>query len=59
MRLTKAGEAALEASRGVERAIRDFADAMVALSTGEGGRLSVGAVSTAKYFAPRPPRRSI
>ena len=53
MRLTKAGEAALEASRGVERAVRDFADAMLALSTGEGGRLSVGAVSTAKYFAPR------
>ena len=53
MRLTKAGEAALEASRGVERAIREFADAMLALSTGEGGRLSVGAVSTAKYFAPR------
>ena len=53
MRLTKAGEAALEASRAVERAIRDFADAMRALSTGEGGRLSVGAVSTAKYFAPR------
>ena len=26
---------------------------MRALSTGEGGRLSVGAVSTAKYFAPR------
>ena len=53
MRLTKAGEAALEASRGVERAMRDFADAMVAISTGEGGRLSVGATSTAKYFAPR------
>ncbi len=53
MRLTKAGEAALEASRGVERAMRDFTDAMRALSTGDGGRLSVGAVSTAKYFAPR------
>jgi len=53
MRLTKAGEAALEASRGVERAMRDFADAMLAISTGEGGRLSVGATSTAKYFAPR------
>ena len=53
MRLTKAGEAALEASRAVERAVRDFADAMLAISTGEGGRLSVGAVSNAKYFAPR------
>src|SRR5271157_4129597 len=53
MRVTKAGEAALEASRGVERAMRDFADVMRAIGTGEGGRLSVGAVSTAKYFAPR------
>jgi DNA-binding transcriptional LysR family regulator len=53
MRLTKAGEAALEASRGVERAMRDFADAMLAIGTGEGGRLFVGATSTAKYFAPR------
>src|SRR5271166_4683989 len=53
MRLTKAGESALEASLGVERAIRRFADTMQAISDGEGGRLSVGAVSTAKYFAPR------
>ncbi len=53
MRLTKAGESALEASLGVERAIRHFADTMRAISDGEGGRLSVGAVSTAKYFAPR------
>ena len=53
MRLTSAGEAALEASRGVERAMREFADTMLAISSGEGGRLSVGATSTAKYFAPR------
>ncbi|HTZ68810.1 MAG TPA: LysR family transcriptional regulator, partial [Roseiarcus sp.] len=53
MRLTKAGEAALEASRRVSRAMRDFAEAMQAIAVGEGGRLSVGAVSTAKYFAPR------
>jgi LysR family transcriptional regulator, low CO2-responsive transcriptional regulator len=53
MRLTKAGETALEAARSVDRAVRDFADAMAAISTGEGGRLSVGAVSTAKYFAPK------
>ena len=53
MRFTKAGEAALEASRAVERAVRDFSDTMLVISTGEGGRLSVGAVSTAKYFAPR------
>ena len=53
MRLTKAGEAALEASRAVTDAIRDFADAMRTIASGEGGLLSVGAVSTAKYFAPR------
>ena len=53
MRLTSAGEAALEASRGVERAMREFDDTMLAISSGEGGRLSVGATSTAKYFAPR------
>jgi LysR family transcriptional regulator, low CO2-responsive transcriptional regulator len=53
MRLTPAGEAALEASRGVGRAMRDFSEAMHAIATGEGGRLSVGATSTAKYFAPR------
>ena len=53
MRLTKAGETALEASRAVERAVHNFTDAMMAISSGEGGRLSVGAVSTAKYFAPR------
>ena len=53
MRLTAAGQAVLEASRGVGRAMRDFADSMDAIATGQGGRLSVGATSTAKYFAPR------
>src|SRR5260370_17595381 len=53
MRLTKAGEAALEASHGVARAVREFADAMQAIGAGEGGRLSIGATSTAQYFAPR------
>ena len=53
MRLTKAGEAALDAARAVDKAMRNFADVMKAIRTGEGGRLSVGAVSTAKYFAPR------
>jgi DNA-binding transcriptional LysR family regulator len=53
MRLTFAGEAALEASRGVDRAMRDFAETMRAIAAGQGGKLSVGATSTAKYFAPR------
>ncbi len=33
--------------------MRNFADTLAAIRTGEGGRLSVGAVSTAKYFAPK------
>ena len=53
MRLTKAGEAALGASRIVEQSMRNFADTLAAIRTGQGGRLSVGAVSTAKYFAPK------
>ena len=53
MRLTKAGEAALESARRVEQAMRDFNESVRAIGAGEGGRLSVGAVSTAKYFAPR------
>jgi LysR family transcriptional regulator, low CO2-responsive transcriptional regulator len=52
MRLTKAGEAALEASRDIARAMRDFASAIEAIAAGEGGKLSIGATSTAKYFAP-------
>ena len=53
MRMTKAGEGALEAAQVVEKALKDFGDVVRAIATGEGGRLSVGAVSTAKYFAPR------
>jgi DNA-binding transcriptional LysR family regulator len=53
MRLTKAGESALGASRMVEQAMRNFADTLAAIRTGDGGLLSVGAVSTAKYFAPK------
>ena len=53
MRLTKAGEAALGASRAVEEAVRGFTETMRAIASGDGGLLSVGAVSTAKYFAPR------
>lgn len=53
MRLTKAGEAAVEAGQAVERSVRAFDDVVRAVGAGEGGKLSVGAVSTAKYFAPR------
>ena len=37
MRLTSAGKAALEASLGVERAVRHFADAIQAISSGRRG----------------------
>jgi DNA-binding transcriptional LysR family regulator len=53
MRMTKAGEAALDAAQAVEKAFKDFGDVVRSIATGEGGMLSVGAVSTAKYFAPR------
>lgn len=52
LRLNAAGRVALDSIAGVERALRDFTEAMHAVKTGQGGRLSVGAVSTAKYFAP-------
>ncbi len=53
LRLNAAGAAALESARAIDRAMRDFSDAMVAIRTGQGGALSVGVVSTAKYFAPK------
>jgi len=53
LRLNAAGAVALERARAIERALRDFTEAMEAIRTGQGGTLSVGAVSTAKYFAPR------
>ncbi|MGO9773730.1 MAG: LysR family transcriptional regulator [Roseiarcus sp.] len=53
LRLNAAGLVALESAAGIERAVREFVEAMHAVKTGQGGRLSVGAVSTAKYFAPR------
>ena len=53
LRLNTSGRVALEAAGGIERAVREFVEAMHAVKTGQGGRLSVGVVSTAKYFAPR------
>lgn len=48
-----AGTAALESARKIEIALKEFAETMENIRTGQGGRLSVGIVSTAKYFAPR------
>jgi len=53
LRVNTAGRVALESAAGVERAVREFVEAMDAVRTGQGGKLSVGAVSTAKYFVPR------
>jgi DNA-binding transcriptional LysR family regulator len=53
LRLNRAGEVARELGLGVASAVREFEEAMKAVRTGQGGRLSVGVVSTAKYFAPR------
>ena len=53
LRLNMAGEIALDAANRINRAVSDFAERMEVIRSGQGGRLSVAAVSTAKYFAPR------
>jgi LysR family transcriptional regulator, low CO2-responsive transcriptional regulator len=53
LRLNSAGVVALECAKEIDRAMRDFSETMEAVRTGQGGRLSIGAVSTAKYFTPR------
>ena len=51
--LTGAGREALRASRTVDAAIDEFETALEKLRGGVAGHVSVGLVSTAKYFAPR------
>lgn len=53
MRLTMAGEVARETAERLAQETRLFAERMAAIGAGRAGRLSVAAVSTAKYFAPR------
>ena len=53
LRLNPAGEIARELARNVARAMQEFAETMTEVKAGRGGRLSIGVVSTAKYFAPR------
>ena len=50
---TVAGEELLACIARVENTLADCAEIMRTLRDGEGGRVSVGVVSTAKYFAPR------
>ena len=53
LKANAAGQVALDAARSIDASLRLFEEAMQAVRLGHGGRLSVGAVSTAKYFAPR------
>lgn len=50
---TAAGREVLLAARKVEAALAECRDALVALESLDAGRVTVGVVSTAKYFAPR------
>lgn len=51
--LTQAGAELLRYAQQVLGALRDADDALAALKGLKGGRLSIAAVSTAKYFAPK------
>ena len=52
-RPTDAGTELLAAATRIERALAECADAIHVLHDGEAGRVAVGVISTAKYFAPR------
>ena len=53
MRLTDAGRAVLESANAIEEQLRFLADQIDSLKGVRAGTLRLGAVSTAKYFAPR------
>ena len=53
LRATAAGAEILATMEKIESALSECGEALRALKQGEGGRVSVGVVSTAKYFAPR------
>jgi len=53
VRPTVAGAELIACFARVENALADCAEVLKTLHGGEGGRVSVGVVSTAKYFAPR------
>lgn len=52
-RLTRQGEAVLVAARAIETTLEACADHIRALNEGMEGMVTLGVVSTAKYFAPR------
>ncbi|MCX8017365.1 MAG: LysR family transcriptional regulator [Rhodocyclaceae bacterium] len=51
--LTQAGEEVARHARRIAQQLREAEEALDALKGVRGGRLSIGVVSTAKYFAPR------
>ncbi len=51
--LTAAGEELLRHARRISQQLREAAEALGAIRGARGGRLTLGVVSTAKYFAPR------
>lgn len=53
MRPTAAGLVVLEAARAIEERLRTLADEMQAVVGARMGKLRLGVVSTAKYYAPR------
>lgn len=52
-RPTAAGQEVLAACQRIQLALADCAEALVALRSADTGRVAVGVISTAKYFAPR------
>ena len=52
VRLTAAGEEMARQARRIAEQLREAGEALSALKGVEGGRLKIGVVSTAKYFAP-------
>lgn len=53
LRATDAGHEILSATQRIEAALSECGEAIEMLRGIEGGRVSVGVISTAKYFAPR------
>ena len=53
LKLTEAGQEFLAAAAHIEAVLEECAEALEELSGIDGGHVSVGVVSTAKYFAPR------
>lgn len=51
--LTEAGEEIARHARRIAQQLREAAEALDAIKGVRGGRLSIGVISTAKYFAPR------